>query len=478
MRTWFVVLGGLATLVAAACTGSGGSASGDGAAAEPATVVGETDQGLRLRADLAGDHQVSVRVPANCGGERGEAMPIPLHWRRFEAAVSGDGSFEVDEAYTEEGTDGDYDEIEVRIAGDFAADGTATGTLEASIRSWNGQGQEFSDPCETGTVAWTADPVGEADNLVVPTPDSMSLAPVGDDLAALSDSVLMRIDATGEAHPVTVGAPAAPAPIEGDPNVPPSTLAGGTSGEDPAAPAAPIWLQERAVVADGVWMVDPATGAVSRFELADGTRTATLAEPLDDMAAAPDALWTVSTNAFHSGYALDKRDPVTGAVLASTPVERGTIVAGPTDADVWYVDATLAGGRLTRVDSTTLAFGEVFEVDISQYDGDPVASQDHVWWLDRQTLMSIDLASGQVDPVDLPSRPWAMAADATGVWVLHEQEAVARRVENGQVVRTVDLPDPGWDVAVTADGAVWLASGDAAGGEPGVMRLDPALTAG
>lgn len=351
-----VALGGVATLVAAACAESEGPASGDGADAEPATVVGETAQGLRLRIDLVGGREVSLRFPANCDGDAsGEDVAIPLHWRRFEADVHRDGTFRVDEAYVEEGTDGNEEHIEVRIDGDFADDGTVTGTLEASSRWWDGQGQSFSDPCETGTVAWTAEPPVEGDHLVVPTADSMSLAPAGDDLVALSDSELVRIDAaTGEAHGVHVGAPAAPAPTGPDPDAPPTTVAGGTGGPS-GAPAAPIWLQERAVVADGVWMVDPATGAVSRFELADGTRTATIAEPLDDMAAGPDALWMVSTNAFRSGYALDKRDPVTGAVLASTPVERGLVVVGPTG--VWYVDATLAGGRLTRVDPTTLALG-------------------------------------------------------------------------------------------------------------------------
>ena len=81
-------------------------------------------------------------------------------------------------------------------------------------------------------------------------------------------------------------------------------------------------------------------------------------------------------------------------------------------------------------------------------------------------------------PVDLPSPPDAVAGDATGVWTVHEQEAVARRVEGDRVVRTVDLPDGWWDVAVTADGAVWLAGPGAAGDEPRVVRLDPAVTAG
>lgn len=475
MRTRSVGLGALAMLVGVACGGSGGSGSGDGAEVEPAALVGETDQGLRLRIDPVGDHEVSLRFPANCGDDdRREGTAVSLHRRRFEAEVDGDGSFSVDESYVEEGTDGDEEHVEVRIDGRFADDGAATGTLEASVRWWNGQGQSFSDPCATGSVAWTADrPPVEGHNVVVASADEISLATAGDDLVAASGSELMRVDAaTGEARHVGLGGPAGSATTAdpNDPNAPPTVVAGG------AAPAAPIWLQQLAVVADGVWMVDPASRVVSRFELADGARTATITDPLDHMAAGPDALWTVSTNIWASGYALDRRDPVTGAVLMSTPVERGVTATGPTD--VWYVDATLAGGRLRRVDPTTLALGEPFEVDIPLYGHTPVATQDRVWWLDSERLMSIELAGGQVAPVDLPSIPVAVAGDATGVWVVHEQEAVARRIEAGRVVRTVDIPDGWWDLVVGAGGTVWLAGRDGVGGAPGIVRLDPAVTAG
>jgi hypothetical protein len=476
MRAWVVVLGGVATLVVAACGDSGGSGSGDGAEVEPEGLVGETEQGLHLRIDLVGDREVSLRFPADCRRDDrpGEDIPVSLHRRRFETRVDEDGSFTFEEAYVEDGTDGDEEHVEVRIEGDFADDGTATGTLEATSRWWNGQAEDFSADCNTGAVAWTADrhPV-EGDDLVVPMANPMSLAPAGPDLVASSESgEVVRIDAaTGEARRLDGSAPAGPATREADANVPPTVVAGGA-----AAPAvAPVWLRILAVVADGVWMVDPATGAVSRFELGDGTRTATIDQPLDSVAAGPDALWTVSTNPFHTGYALDKRDPVTGAVLASTPVERGAVAVGPTE--VWYADATLAGGRLARVDLTTLAVGEPFDVDIPLFGEDLVATEDRVWWLDTQSLMSIELASGRAGPIDLPSAPEAVASDATGVWTVHEQEAVARRIEGDRVVRTVDLPDGWWDVAVTADGAVWLAGRGAAGDEPRIVRLDPAVTA-
>ena len=475
VRTWGVVLGGVAVLVAASCGGSGGPDSGDDPEAEPAGLVGETDQGLRLRIDVVGDREVSLRFPAVCGRhDRSDGgVAVSLHRHRLETGVDDDGGFAVDETYVEDGTDGDEEHVEVRIDGDFSGDGTASGTLEVTSRSWNGQSQDFGADCETGTVAWTANrPPVQGDDLVVPIERPTSLSPAGADLVArLPTGEVVRIDAaTGEARHLDGTTPAGPVTTPADPNVPTTVVAG-------AAPAAaPIWLDNLAVTADGVWTVDPATGAVSRFELADGSRTATIDQPLDSMAAGPDVLWTVSTNPFRTGYALDKRDPVTGAVLVSSPVLRGAIAVGPTD--VWYVDATFAGGRLARVDPTTLAVGEPFDVDIPGYGDEAVATDDRVWWLDAHGLMSIQLADGRVAPVDLPSPPDAVAGDATGVWTVHEQEAVARRVEGGRVVRTVDLPDGWWDVAVTADGAVWLAGPGAAGDEPRIVRLDPAVTAG
>jgi hypothetical protein len=465
------VLGSIAVLAMAACGGSGGSGSGDGVDVEAAGLVGETDQGLHVRIDPVGDRQVSLRFPVVCG----QGAVVSLHRHRLETGVDGDGGFSVDEAYVEEGTDGDEEHVEVRIDGDFADDGTATGTLEVIARWWNGQGEEFSADCESGTVAWTADrPPAEGDDVVAPMPAPMALAPAGPDLLAASESgEVVRIDAaTGDARRLDGSATAGSATTEADPNVPATAAAGAAA---PAAEA-PIWPGEMAVVADGVWMVDPAVGALSRFELADGARTATIAQPIDSIAAGPDALWTVSTNAFRSGYALDKRDPTTGAVLASTPVQRGVIAVGPTN--VWYGDATLAGGRLARVDPVTLALGEPFAADIPLVGGGLVVTEDRAWWVATEGLMSLDLASGRVGPADLPSRPDEVAADATGVWTSHSQEAVVRRIEGDRVVRTVDVPDGWWEVAVTTDGAVWLSGSGATGDAPRAIRLDPTVTAG
>lgn len=477
VRTWGFLLVALVASAATACVGSDGSSSGagDGTDIEPATLVGTTEQGLRLRIDLVGDRDVSLRFPVEChaADSPDSNRSVALHRHRFETSVDDDGGFTVDEEYVEDGTDGDEDHVEVRIEGDFAADGTASGSLDVTSRWWNGQGHDFGPDCVTGTVAWTADrPPVEGDNLVVPVAASTRVAPAGDDLLARSEANdLLLVDAaTGDARRLDGAAPAGPTTQPAEPGVP-STLVAGPSA---VSAAAPIWLQPLEVVADGVWTIDPSTGLVTRFELADGARSATIDVPLDRIAAGPDALWTVSTNAFRSGFALDKRDPVTGAVVASTPVERGAIVAGPTD--VWYADATLAGGRVAPIDPATLALGERVPVDIPLHDDDLVHTGDRVWWLGTEGLMAVDLMTGHVGPFDLRTTPDEVAGDPSGVWTVHEREAVARRIEGGQVVRTVDIPDGWWSVVVTADGAVWLCGDGGPDDEWSIVRLDPAVT--
>jgi hypothetical protein len=363
----------------------------------------------------------------------------------------------------------------VRIEGAFARDGTAAGTLEVTLHPYSGERDEFGADCASGVVHWEADgPPVEGDPLVVPVATPSEPTPAGSDLLArVGGGELARIvAATGEVRPLAGTPPAAPG-SESAGSAPPTVSAGpGGLG------VAPSWMTDVAVVGDGVWAVDPGTGILSRFDLAGGGPTGTIGGFLDDMAAGPDALWTVSTNWARDAHTLERRDPVTGAVVASVPVERGQIIAGP--ADVWYADPTWDGTRLQRVDPATAALSSPLDAaELPLRDPSVVASAGHVWWLDSGgELQAIDLASGQVSRVELPSRVDDVAADATGVWTYHEQEAVARRVEGGRVVRTVDAPDgQGGAIAVAADGAVWLVGGGA-GAPERVVRLDPAVTGG
>jgi hypothetical protein len=482
VRSWMARLGGAAALATAACAGSGGDAAGDAAGdagddppIEPVDVVGETDQGLRLRIDAVAPGEVRLRFPAVCGDDGpGDGMVVRVHHHPFVVPVDGDGAFAVDESYVESGTDGDEDHVDVRIEGDFERDGTAAGTLEVTLRPWSGERDEFGTDCETGVVHWEADgPPVEGNPLVVPLAPPSEVTNAGPDLLArVGGGELVRIvAATGEVRPLG-GTPPAAADAGSAGSAPP-TVGTGPGGLG----VAPSWMTNFAVVGDGVWAVDPATGALSRFDLAGGVPTATIQTFLDSMAAGPDALWTVSTNWPRDAYTLDRRDPVTGTVVASVPVERGQIIPGPTD--VWYADPTWEGTRLQRVDPATATLSSPIDAaELPLRETTVVASADRVWWLDDDgDLRAIDLTTGRHDRVELPSAADSLAADPTGVWTYHDQEAVLRRVEGGQVVRTVDAPDgQGGGVAVSADGAVWLAGGSDGSGR--VVRLDPAVTGG
>lgn len=470
MPAWGVVLGGAVLVAAAACGGSGGSGSRDVEPGRP-SLVGETDQRLHLRVDVVADGRLSLRIPADCAPERSDDLLDPVHTRRSEAELDGDGDFAVDEAYVEDGTDGDETHVELRIDGEVTDDGTVAGTIEMSTRRWSGVDQEFGPTCESGTVSWTADrPPAEGDNLVVPTPGRVTLAPAGNDVLARTEAgEVLRVDAAaGELRRLDGSSAGGPPPTEADPNVPTTVTAGGFG---PAA--APLWLDEMAVVGGGVWTPDPATGVVTRFELDSGARTATIGQRLDAMAAGHDALWTVSTRPFSTDYTLERRDPVSGEVVAGTPVERGVILVGP--SDVWYADATWDGGRLRRVDPATLAFGPPVAADVPLFGDDVVHTGDRVWWIELDELTAVDLTTGRVEVVDLPFRPVTFAGDAGGVWVVDNQQHIAHRIEGDRIVHTVDLPDDWWHITVSDDGAVWL-NGSTDDDRWQIVRLDPSVT--
>jgi hypothetical protein len=470
-------------MAVAACSGGADDDAAGGAGVEPATVVGESDQGLHVRIDATGPREVRLRFPADCrpgdsedsGDDSGLLQPIALERHPFTTEVDDDGGFAVDEEYVEEGTDGDEDHVEVRIEGRFAADGTARGTLEATNRWYNGELGDFAGTCTTGPVTWTADrPPTASDHQVVALPEPLSMGAAGADLVVRTGAgELLRIDARGEARRLDGEAPTAPTQPETDPNAPSTVMVAPAVGAPGPGRLPP---RRMTVVAGGVWTPDPATGTLRRYALDGGRPTASIDQPVTEMVATADALWTVSTNSFRNAWSLDRRDPTTGAVEASAPVRQGGVTAGT--RSVWYADGSLAGGRLSRVDPATLALGGSFDVDLPQHSDELFTTGGRVWWIGRDGLLSLDLADGRVAAADLPGAPDAVAADATGLWATSAREAVARRIEGDRVVRTVDLPEGWWEVALTTDGAVWLAGTGPEGVEPQVIRLDPTATGG
>jgi hypothetical protein len=68
--------------------------------------------------------------------------------------------------------------------------------------------------------------------------------------------------------------------------------------------------------------------------------------------------------------------------------------------------------------------------------------------------------------VELPSYIGGTAVDATGVWIAHPQESVLRRIEDGEVVMTVELEEPVGSVAFDGRGQLWGSASS------GLLRFD------
>jgi hypothetical protein len=477
------------TLVAAAACGGGGggdggSAGGPGrAGGDPVPLAGETAQGMRLHIGVEGDRRIRLRMTVDCEvAGRSDAPPeeranaVSLERHPLEAEVDGDGRFTVDESYVEAGTDGDEEHVDVRVDGAFAPDGTASGTVEVLSRQWNGQGEDFGPDCETGTVDWSAgEPARPEDGDVVVALAAELTAADGDDLVAVTPAGdVARVTPAGEARRLdgtTLASPTTTAPP-----------GGGTTPPVTAIAPDGVWAFSGLAVADGgLWMTDPAAGVLSRTELADGRRTATTGVAVESVAAGEGGLWTLWNDEPAATYRLQRRDPVTGEVLASAPVTMGRPAAGP--SAVWFAYRSDTG-RVDRVDPATAAPAESHPVDAElpgeRTDDGMVVGADRVWLLTWAGLTALDPATGEAAPVDLPTAPSAVAAtaDGRGAWTAHPRERVIRRVAaGGRVELTVDVPEGRWRPVVTADGAVWL-TGGTGDDDQRVVRVDPAATGG
>jgi hypothetical protein len=441
----------LVVALLAACGGPSGPGAAD---LDRDTLVGQTEQGMRMRIEVVDDAEVELRLPVDCRPGSGEdgvgGAPVSLHRHPLRAQVGADGSFRLDVAYVEDGTGGDAEHVDVRLEGVVEDDGGAVGTVSVQARWWDDEGDTFADDCTSGTVAWAATQSLRDDDIVVPGPAPVLTAPAGPDLVTVSEqgALARREAATGMARPLGVDAP-------------PSAVPG---------PGSPVL----AVAADGVWSTDPATGVPQRTELADGSRTAAMEAPVGSLVAGPDALWSVRNDLASGSYLLERRDPVTGEPQATAAVAAGTVGAGP--GGVWYAYRGPSGGRLERIDPSTAAPVESYAID-PEVPSAMVVTEDRVWMAGSDGLTTFDTAAGH-QPVDLPSEPGSMTrtADGRGIWVAHEREAVIRRVEATGIVRTIDVPEGRWRPTATDDGAVWLTGGGP--GDERTIRLDATVTGG
>lgn len=456
------VLVGVA-LVAAACSGS--SSGGGQGGGDPVPLVGATEQGMRVRIDVVGDREVHVRIPVDCeNDEESDETPrgsqeVPLERLVPDVAVDDDGWFRIDDTIVEDGTDGDELHVDLVLQGRFAADGTASGTVEATQRQWNGQDEGFrAGPCATGEIGWTADEPARPPEPVVTGPlgaDAMTTAPLGDGVVVVFETgEVVRVDAAGEARH-----------LDGSPIDPPADDPSDLGEPGTVAPAvAPPPFTDAAVAGEGVWL--RSFSGVDRLEVAGGAASTRIGGNFDGIEAGPGALWIVSSRAPDVNRTLERRDPVTGEVQASLPVMVGQLLVDPTG--VWYAYSTWQEQALDRIDPATATVVDHHVLDAGETPSELAVAGDRVWLhydgIGR-SLVALDPSTGVTTPVELPTHPDTVtaAADGATLWTVHVREAVARRLDaEGDVVEIVDLPDGWWEPTATP-GALWLTGRDTEG---------------
>jgi hypothetical protein len=450
----------LAITLLAACGESTNTDATEGPIA-PVAVSGFTDQGLRVRLEPVADDRARVRVSVDCEPGAGTryrgAIPIPLEEHVFEAQVAGDGSFEVDDRYVVDGGDGDQDHVEAHIEGSYARDGTARGSVTTRDRLWNGQGHGFDGECPSSTLSWEAtEPQPVRDDITLPVAGVTILEARGNDVVAVTETGdLVEIDGTRVevARTFPLGVHADPTQLD-------------IGFVD--------YTHTITMTNDAMWIADPnqSARAIVRADLNAGAMTARVEKFVSALVAAPDALWATTVEVGDPpGYTLEKLDLTTGEVLATAPTLDGRLALGPT-GEVWRGRSSRLGAveAIERIDTETLAVTTSFPVDLPDNSTafDVRATDQHVWILGEEAVASISTATGVVNPV--PHRSWTrdMATDGEGVWVSQPRESVIRRIEDGRVTRTVDVPADMDQITVTDDGVIWLAS--TRRGE--VVRLD------
>lgn len=189
-----------------------------------------------------------------------------------------------------------------------------------------------------------------------------------------------------------------------------------------------------------------------------------------------DGRWLWSTR--RGSTFLDRRDPTTGAVVASfnlpastslgVPVVHGPSLYVPTWNGVVVVDTATGTmhGPMAKSDA-----GEVVAIAV----GD-----DAIWLcrrdLDSQTLerWTSDLATRTVD-IDLgPEQSSGIAASGTTVYVSTWEKGLQRYGADGRLVSTVDGVGGSFAMRTGADGTVWVAeaeTGDLVAVDPSIDRV-------
>ncbi len=397
--------------------------------------TGTTDQGFRALVLDAPDGEVSLRLKAECEppATTGYTSPygIPLEGHELTASLREDGRFVIEESYIEEWTDGDEAHVVVEVDGKVEVDGTANGVLRAGLRVWNGQNAAFDMECVTGDVDWSAVPADMSRlGRDVAVPGVIGVEPAGTGVVAF----------IADGRPVVIGPDGAGEPV-------------GEPFSDAEEMGFADYVGALAVVDGAVWShgrPDPQGAGIVRTDLATGAQVSVAKHVL---AFAYDSGELFALTLVEEQVRLERMDPVTGATLASVPAEGGRLAVD--DARLWVVPQV--GPGVFGYDRETLDLTS--EHPIGEPALDVVIGPGGLWLLREDTISFLDTTSG-VESVMNIGGVGSLVADERGAWVSQPQERVLRRVEGGEIVDVVDLPEGASDLEPTNDGSLWASLKD------------------
>ncbi len=342
----------------------------------------------------------------------------------------------------------------VRVEGDITADGSAKGVARARMRMYNGQAGDFDMSCDTGELSWSAEPVPAP-----PVVSSLAIEGIlgletsGPDVwASTRDGDVVRIDREGASEAQRV------APGSRD-SAHLAFVNGGlwTTTRQNRAFLAPIGLS---ILTEAIVRTDLVTGEQTIVPPPGRTIVKEPTKRLWSLEAHNGRLWALSSD--EHGL-LERLDPRTGEQDEAVELSgRGGRLALD-DHVVWVVDE---GEGMTGFDPDSLDIVASFPLG-REPDSvvDVVAAPSGLWLQGNTYVTHVDTGTGSETTIEMQVAD--LAADEGGAWVALRNEPALRRVENGQLSRVIELPDPARSVAITPNGSVWVAT------ETAVLQLRP-----
>jgi YVTN family beta-propeller protein len=230
-----------------------------------------------------------------------------------------------------------------------------------------------------------------------------------------------------------------------------------------------------AVGEGAVWVANAKDNTVSRIDSKTNKVVATIpvgTRPLL-VAVGQDAVWVTN----QQGGTLSRLDFRTNRLIATIPVGKGPSGVAVGEGSVWvsnYDDNTIA-----RIDTSTNSV--VATVRVGQGPGVVKVAGGAVWVSNQidGTVSRVAPLTGQVTAmISLGRRPLGVGIAEGAIWVASDKDDTVSRIDfhTGQVATTISLRkwpfqvDP-VDIALGADGAIWIANSKGA-----VGRITPERT--